>query len=189
MSDSIPRNNPPLPPPPPPPENPSSKILPVVLKMRSNSPSRFFQARITQLQNQVPAPTGLYFFHGSLQDLSLLVDILNLENAPTLRPAYIKGYRCKLWGHYPALMKGDPEDTVTGTVYEVQTIGDAESLASYEGPSYMTISCAVWYTHSEPLAQEEGHAFLFVGNERDLSEASFDLEHWMKRRALAKGRN
>jgi gamma-glutamylcyclotransferase (GGCT)/AIG2-like uncharacterized protein YtfP len=182
MSDSAPRKNPP------PPQNPSSKISPVVLKMRSNSPSRYFPSRVPHPLTEGPPPIGLYFFYGSLQDPGLLEDILNLKDAPTLYPAIIKGYKCKLWGQYPALMKGDLEDIVKGAAYEVKTVGDAERLANYEGPSYTTISCIVQYNSSEVLTQAEGHAFLFVGNERDLSEGLFDLRCWMERRALKKGR-
>lgn len=170
------------PPPPPPPEDPRSKISPTVLKIRTTSPSHFFQSH-SQPQKQTPAPTGLYFFYGSLQDQNLLVDLLGVKHASHLRPAYIKGYKCKLWGHYPALLLGDPGDTVTGAVYEVHTAEDAEKLAAYEGPSYTTVGCSIRYTDGESPIQTEGYVFLFVGNMRDLSEGSFDLKLWSERRA------
>ncbi|KGO71755.1 hypothetical protein PITC_027680 [Penicillium italicum] len=154
--------------------------------MRSKSPSHFFQPQFTRPQNEGPAPTGPYFFYGSLQDQSLLADLLDLKQASHLRPAYIEGYKCKLWGHYPALLSGDPEDTVTGAVYEVRKTEDAEKLAAYEGPSYTTISCSIRYVDDKSPRQAEGYAFLFVGNVRDLDEGSFDLKLWLERRALGR---
>ncbi|KAJ5185195.1 hypothetical protein N7472_010035 [Penicillium cf. griseofulvum] len=171
----------PPPPPPPPPENPRSKISPTVLKMRTTSPS-FFQSH-SQPQKQTLTPTGPYFFYGSLQDQSLLVDLLDVKHASHLRPAYIEGYKCKLWGHYPALLLGDPGDTVTGAVYEIHTAEDARKLAAYEGPSYTTVECSIRYADGESPMQTEGYVFLFVGNMRDLSEGSFDLKLWSERRA------
>ncbi|KAJ5507531.1 hypothetical protein N7527_009674 [Penicillium freii] len=186
MADSARSTNSRPPPPPPPPENPRSKISPTVLKMRSTSSSHFIQSQVPRPQNQGPPPTGPYFFYGSLQDHSLLIDLLDLKQAPHLRPAYIEGYRCKLWGHYPALLSGDPGDTVMGAVYEVPTIKDAEKLAAYEGPSYTTIACSIQYSDGQRPIQAAGYAFLFVGNMRDLSEGSFDLRIWLERRALGR---
>lgn len=148
--------------------------------MRSTSPSHFFlQGR--RPQNQGPPPTGPYFFYGSLQDHSLLIDLLDLKQTPYLRPAYIEGYKCKLWGPYPALLSGDPGDTVTGAVYEVRTIEDAEKLAAYEGLSYTSITCSIQYSDGQSPTQAEGYAFLFVGHMRDLREGSFDLKIWLER--------
>ncbi|KAF7521992.1 hypothetical protein PCG10_007773 [Penicillium crustosum] len=177
-------SRPPPPPPPPPPENPRSKISSTVLKMRRTSPSHFFQSQVPRPQSQGPPPTGPYFFYGSLQDKGLLIDLLDLKQASHLRPAYIEGYKCKLWGPYPALLSGDPGDTVRGAVYEVPTIEDAEKLAAYEGPNYTTIACSIRYADGQSPTQAEGYAFLFVGNMRDLSEGSFDLKIWSERRAL-----
>ncbi|KGO47246.1 hypothetical protein PEX1_076610 [Penicillium expansum] len=149
--------------------------------MRSTSPSHFFQSQVPRPRIQRPAPTGPYFFYGSLQDQSLLVDLLDLKQASHLRPAYIEGYKCKLWGHYPALLSSGPGDIVTGAAYEVPTIEDAEKLAAYEGPSYTTIACSIRYADDQSPRQAEGYAFLFVGNMRDLSEGSFDLKLWLER--------
>lgn len=82
------------------------------------------------------------------------------------------------------MVSGDPGDTVTGAVYEVPTVEDAEKLAAYEGPSYTTVACSIWYVDGQSPLQAEGYAFLFVGNTRDLREGSFDLKHWLERRAL-----
>ncbi|CAG8926060.1 unnamed protein product [Penicillium salamii] len=177
--DSMPDKSPP-PPPPPPPVNLSSKIAPAVLKMRTTSPSSHFTSQ-TRTEDPGPAPTGPYFFYGSLQDPGLLRHILGLEDNPTFRPAQLKGFKCRLWGQYPALLSGDPDDTVTGTVYEVQTVHHAERLANYETASYQAVPCAAQYTDCESSSQLQAHVFLFVGNLRDLSDGSFDLDRWLER--------
>ncbi|KAK9854974.1 AIG2-like [Penicillium brevicompactum] len=179
-------DNKPPPPPPPAPEELGPKVSPAVLKMRSSSPSKYFPPHSSRALDQDPTPAGLYFFYGSLQDPSLLVDILKLESPPTLRPAHINGFTSRLWGHYPALLRGDLDDTVTGTVYEVPTMNGAKRLADYEGPSYQPIPCDVLYADDDVPSQAKAYVFLFVGNSRDLSEGSFDLEKWLERRALMK---
>jgi hypothetical protein len=50
--------------------------------------------------------TGPYFFYGTLMDPSMLMEILELKEKPTLRPAKIGHYSCKRWGQYPALING-----------------------------------------------------------------------------------
>lgn len=154
--------------------------------MRSSSPSKYFPPQTARTIDSGPIPTGLYFFYGSLQDPSLLVDILKLESPPILRSAHIDGFKCQLWGHYPALLNGIRDDTVTGTVYEVHTVDDAKLLADYEGPSYQLVPCDVLFADHDAPSQAKAYVFLFVGNLRDLSEGSFDLEKWLERRALVK---
>ncbi|KAG0159257.1 hypothetical protein PDIDSM_6779 [Penicillium digitatum] len=151
------------------------------------SPLFFLNPKSADLQTKALLQQDPYFFYGSLQDQRLLIDLLDLKEAPHLRPAYIEGYQCKLWGHYPALLFGGLGDTVTGTVYEVPTVEDAEKLVAYEGPSYTTTACLIRYADCHAPIQAEGYAFLFVGNMRDLSEGSFDFKRWLERRAL--GRN
>ena len=176
------------PPPPPPPVNLSSKTAPAVLKLRTFSPNVYFPPQTPRSEISGPAPTGHYFFYGSLQDPGLLADILGLESCPQLRPAYLKGFKCSLWGFYPALLNGNQDDVVKGTVYMVQSVNHAERLAHYEGPSYQAIPCEMQYTDCEPHAPLQAHAFLFLGNSRDLSDGSFDLASWSEKRALMKGK-
>jgi hypothetical protein len=45
------------------------------------------------------APTGPYFFYGTLTDPSMIRGILGLEREPELRPANIADYACKLWNN------------------------------------------------------------------------------------------
>ncbi|KAL5356738.1 hypothetical protein BJX96DRAFT_143280 [Aspergillus floccosus] len=63
-----------------------------------NSPSRHFLPALNPPPrvDLLAAPTGRYFFYGTLADPSMLCDILELKTAPELRPAYLIGYECKL---------------------------------------------------------------------------------------------
>ena len=65
-------------------------------------------------------------------DPSILSSVLGLDPAAAeqrksdfdLRPAYIVGYECKLWGPYPALVDG-PESgssSIDGAVFQVRTV-------------------------------------------------------------------
>ncbi|KAI9658466.1 MAG: hypothetical protein M1831_003904 [Alyxoria varia] len=128
-------------------------------------------------------PTGPYFLYGTLRDPSMLSGVIGLSSKPTLRPAYITGYKRKLWGPYPALVEGDPDEEVEGFVYDVHSREDAGKLASYETKNYTASPCRIRYSPRDgamPVCGD-GHVFVFVGRRRDLSEGNFDLEAWMKR--------
>ena len=169
------------PPPPPPPDNPGSKVSPYVLKLRSAPPNSFYQApNPPPMVDLCAAPTGPYFFYGTLTDPSILREVLGLENEPELRPAYILGYECKLWGQYPALLDA-PGSVVNGAVYRVQTVEHGGRLAAYETSNYCTHPCRIEYTDGKAPAQDFGYTFKFIGNQRDLSEGAFDLSVWLKR--------
>ncbi|KAJ5748398.1 uncharacterized protein N7511_010094 [Penicillium nucicola] len=162
------------PPPPPPPTNPNTKISPSVLKLKTISPDSVLFAPTPKTRK--PAPTGQYFFYGTLQHPTLLKNILDLSENPVLRPAYLDGYKTKLWGSYPALLPGRPHDTVQGSIYEVMCVEHAERLANYETNSYATQTCEVRFGEDKNSVYTEGVCFLFVGNERDLVEGGFDLQ-------------
>lgn len=126
------------------------------------------------------APTGPYFFYGTLSDPAMLRDVLGLETEPQLRPATMVGYECKLWGQYPALLDA-PEKIVHGSVFHVETEEQGGRLAEYETKSYRADPCLIQYTDGNEPAEDIGHVFKFVGNVRDLSDGTFDLETWLKR--------
>ena len=61
-------------------------------------------------------------------DLSLLAEILQLPQKPTLRPARIISYERKAWGQYPALVDSAMGTELEGAVYEVATIREQATL-------------------------------------------------------------
>lgn len=169
------------PPPPPPPEDPKSKVSTFFKKLRATPPGYFFQPEIPPRHTDpFAAPTGPYFFYGTLSDPAMLRDILGLKTKPQLRPATITGYECKLWGQYPALLDA-PEKVVHGAVYHVETEKHGERLASYETKNYRADPCRINYTDGSEPVEDLGHVFKFVGNVRDLSDGTFDLGTWLRR--------
>ncbi|PLN85531.1 hypothetical protein BDW42DRAFT_190813 [Aspergillus taichungensis] len=128
-----------------------------------------------------PAPTGPYFFYGTLTDPCLVRELLELDHEPEFRPAYIEGYECKLWGPYPALV-GAPGSTVEGAVYQVTTEKHAARLAAYETVNYRADPCCIYYRDGEEPAQDTGYTFIFAGNRKDVTEGVFDLTIWLGRK-------
>ena len=173
---------PPTPPPIPPRPETKSRVSPFVMKLRAAPPGYFFQSVLPPPPTYFhTAPTGSYFFYGTLMDPSMLTEILNLEVLPELRPATVTGYACKLWGQYPALIDGATGANVEGAVYKVATRDHGEKLAYYETKNYATRPCIIEYTDGKEPARADGWTFVFVGNKRDLSEGEFDLMVWLKR--------
>ncbi|KAJ5219125.1 uncharacterized protein N7498_001224 [Penicillium cinerascens] len=163
----------PPPPPPPPPQYRRTEV-----KLRSTPLSQHFFTQTPKARG--PAPTGPYFFYGSLLDPCILVEILGLDTEPELRPAYLEGFASKLWGQYPALVES-PDSVVEGAVYNVQTVVDAQKLADYETRNYTPVARDIRYSDGRFPTQQAGHVFVFDGNPTDLSEGTFDLRVWLKR--------
>ncbi|GIC93114.1 gamma-glutamylcyclotransferase family protein [Aspergillus udagawae] len=169
------------PPPPPLPSNPHSKISPYVLKLRSAPPGYFYQPpKKPKPVDLFAAPTGPYFFYGTLTDPPMIAEILELIEEPKLRPAHIVGYECKMWGQYPALLDR-PGSVVEGAAYRVRTTQDAERLAEYETGNYCAEDCLIRYTDGMESSEDLGYTFKFVGDPRELSEGEFDLKVWLRR--------
>ena len=166
--------------PPPPPGIPGSKISSYVSKVEAAPPDYYFQApNPPQYVDLFDAPTGLYFFYGTLTDPSMICEILGLETEPELRPALLVGYVCKLWGQYPALLDA-PDSVVEGAVYHVKTVEHGERLAAYETCNYCADPSRIQYTDGKEPAEDVGYTFKFIGNHADLNEGTFDLRIWLK---------
>jgi gamma-glutamylcyclotransferase (GGCT)/AIG2-like uncharacterized protein YtfP len=114
-------------------------------------------------------------------DPQMLADVLGLDQVPELRPAKVVGYSCKLWGQYPALQDGPQDAEVRGAVYHVQSVAHGKRLAEYEINSYKAMPCLIRYTDGKSPVENDGHAFLFVGNPRDLEGGDFALLKWRER--------
>ena len=125
-----------------------------------------------------------YFFYGSLMDDQKLIQVLGLTHPPVLRPATIVGYSIKMWGPYPTLVEGPPENVLNGMAYEVQHERHEKRLAYYETDAYMCATCLI-----KPASggdQIAGKTFVWAGdpNDRILRPGSFDLEAWKKGRQM-----
>lgn len=60
-----------------------------------------------------------YFFYGTLTNPATLQRILDLHDEPKLRKADIIGYALAKWCDYPALIDGQQDQVVSGSVYAV----------------------------------------------------------------------
>ncbi|OQD87140.1 hypothetical protein PENANT_c006G04893 [Penicillium antarcticum] len=103
-----------------------------------------------------PAPTGQHFFYGTLHNSTLLTSILDLTEDPVLRPAYLDGYKTKLWGSYPTLLPKEPRVTGQGSVYGVMSVEHVERLATYETNNYATMACELRFEENGDSVYDEG---------------------------------
>lgn len=116
-----------------------------------------------------------HFFYGTLKDAQTLAKVLNLHDLPVLVPAKIIGYRCKLWGEYPALVDGEMGEPVYGMAYEVQSPQEKERLEDYETDHYLRVGCIIEF---EDGSQVTGSTFQWHGEDEELKEGDFDLKDW-----------
>ncbi|KAF9893126.1 hypothetical protein FE257_012537 [Aspergillus nanangensis] len=157
-------------PPPPPPPPPAASHHPSKVKLRTVSPTHYFPPSTPPPRTgSSVSPTGVYFFYGTLADPLMLREILGLESEPPRRPASLTGYKCMLWGQYPALLDGSGS-TVEGVACYIQTEAQAAKLAAYETDHYHADPCRIDYTDEKEPAQAMGYTFRFVGNHNDLSD-------------------
>ncbi|EGP86784.1 uncharacterized protein MYCGRDRAFT_28606, partial [Zymoseptoria tritici IPO323] len=172
----------PPPAPPLPPSKPEEKPS-ISLKLRAGPPDWALEghAKSTALDHITP-PAGPYFFYGTLQDPGILSEVLRLDDKPALKPARVVGYAVKLWGQYPALVDGSPEEMVEGAVFEVANEAAAARLAQYETKAYRASPCQIRMVNGcEEEEVVEGYAFVYDGNVKDLSDGKFDLRVWLRR--------
>ncbi|KAK7750655.1 hypothetical protein SLS62_007355 [Diatrype stigma] len=84
-----------------------------------------------------------FFFYGSLQDTSQLRSVCDLESTPLLRRAFIRSWRVMMWGPFPALVPGAPDDVVHGMVWRCDTGRHVMSLCEYESRNYRLEYCDI----------------------------------------------
>jgi gamma-glutamylcyclotransferase (GGCT)/AIG2-like uncharacterized protein YtfP len=108
-------------------------------------------------------------------DPTTLAKVLNLRDRPVLLPAKILGYRCMLWGPYPALIDDYFGGTVHGMAYEVQSPKEAELLEAYETNHSENTACRI---ELEDGTNVRGRTFKWQGRMEDLVERVFDLRDW-----------
>lgn len=120
-----------------------------------------------------------YFFYGTLMDPSVLAEVLKLRDPPTLVPAKIAGYRCKLWGQYPALGDDLNGSVVHGKAYVVQTLSQRKRLEAYETDHYKIAPCQIKTQDGKEIV---GSTFVWAGDEAELREGNFDLKDWQMNR-------
>ncbi|KFY10393.1 hypothetical protein V491_07669 [Pseudogymnoascus sp. VKM F-3775] len=116
-----------------------------------------------------------HFFYGTLMDPQTLAKVLKLDNLPSLIPARVSGYHCKLWGEYPALVGGEPDEPVYGMAYEIQSPEENELLQAYETDCYVRTGCIIEF---EDGTEVTGNTFKWCGDKTELREGEFNLKDW-----------
>ena len=141
---------------------------------------KFIQAEQSGYSSPSPrAPSAFckefHFFYGTLMDAQTLAKALKLNSLPVLVPAKISGYHCMLWGEYPALVGGEPDEPVYGMAYKVQSPEENELLEAYETDHYLRIGCIVEF---EDGTEAIGNTFKWRGDKTELKEGEFNLKDW-----------
>ena len=106
-------------------------------------------------------------------DPARLTDVLHLKERPTLQPATIIGYHCKLWGPYPALLNGPCGAKVEGVVFEVQSEEQVKLLQDYETKRYRKDFCQIQLRDGSIV---QGMTFVWRSDVEELREGVFDLK-------------
>ncbi|KAL0574382.1 hypothetical protein V5O48_007583 [Marasmius crinis-equi] len=125
------------------------------------------------MSNPPPGPK-LMFFYGTLKLPHILKDVARLDATPTLRDGTIRGYKVKMWGPYPALVKAtDEEEVVTpGRAWMLHEDRHLQRLIFYETKNYRLEEVGVYLDDaSTPVS---GYTFVFNGHDRDLVDGVFD---------------
>ncbi|KAL9098070.1 MAG: hypothetical protein Q9163_006198, partial [Psora crenata] len=108
-------------------------------------------------------------------DQQRLCLVLGLKSVPILRPAYVIGYECMLWGPYPALVN-KVGGIVHGVAYKVQDEANVENvrekLARYETDKYRRALVAASY---EDGSEATASAFVWDSDREELEAGAFDL--------------
>ncbi|KAI9775772.1 MAG: hypothetical protein M1839_000900 [Geoglossum umbratile] len=111
-------------------------------------------------------------------DLSTLTKVLGISYRPPTCPATVTGYKCKLWGQYPALVDEPLGETISGVAYEIQSQDEKTGLETYEGDSYALEGCLIKFENGTRML---GLTFKWKGDLGVLKDDSFDLRDWQTR--------
>ena len=113
-------------------------------------------------------------------DPATLVKVLHLSEPPTLQPARVTGYQCKLWGQYPALLDGPPGAKVEGVAFEVETAEQVKLLQDYVTKRYMEDGCIIKLGDGSEVM---GSTFTWRSNVQELHEGLFDLKDFQMKQS------
>lgn len=127
----------------------------------------------------IPDGPKLFFFYGTLQLPQILQRVLGLQETPTLREAKISGYRIRMWGRYPALVKV-PSSTITvGKAWIMHVESHLARLAYYETRNYRLEAVEIAFEGSEDGMTSSGFTFVWNGAEEDLKDGEFDADRFL----------
>jgi hypothetical protein len=119
-------------------------------------------------------------------DASTLAKILQVAEAPWLRPARMIGYQMRLWGPYPALIDGPTGHAVEGVACEILTQKHVDRLIAYETEKYFIYPCEIELLDVGIGRKEivEGNYFKWNGKLDELQEGEFSLKKYLRQKKL-----
>ncbi len=119
------------------------------------------------------------FFYGSLMNVTLTQAILQLPQPPVFRPGKIHGFKKKMWGAFPALVRSEG-DEVHGVALEIEDEEQFLRLQHYETSAYCWCFCDIETEDGAIITK--GRTFRWAGHpdSSELEDAEFDLQHFEK---------
>lgn len=130
---------------------------------------------------------GCYFFYGGLMDPSTLAKVLQVAEAPWLRPAHMMGYEMRLWEPYPALIDGPTGHAVEGVACEILTQTHVDRLIAYETEKYFIYLCVIALLDVGVGRKEivDGNVFKWEEKLEELQEGEFSLKKYLRQKKMA----
>jgi len=128
---------------------------------------------------KVPFTPCYMFFYGSLMDIDILQLIAGLKSSPTMAPATITGFRMRMWGPFPTIIKAET-GKVTGTYWKCDQEDHFQRLKAYETNAYSWCFCDAETEDGKVL--KGCRTFCWRGNPEsdELEDGKFDLAHYQK---------
>jgi hypothetical protein len=120
-----------------------------------------------------------FFFYGSLMNPTVAQAILRLPHVPVLRPGKIYGFKKRMWGAFPALVRSEGHE-VQGVTFEMQDEQQFRRLQHYETSSYCWCYCDIETEDGSII--KGGRTFRWAGHpdSSELEDVDFDMHRFEK---------
>ncbi len=130
----------------------------------------------------VPLKSGWLFLYGTLMDPEVLQSILSLSEPPQLRNATVRGFRLKMWGIYPALVRASDRISgeLKGKAYWLETWEQLEKLEAYETKAYQWCLCDIILEDGTKVENARTFRWAASPEDKELEEGRFDLERFQR---------
>ena len=114
------------------------------------------------------------FLYGALSLPHILRRVLDLPEPPVLEPIFIAGFKVKMWGKYPSVVKDFEGDCMEKKVQGVAFIASEEQtklLEGYAGENYKLAPVMAMKGHDDGGLR---YMFEWCGPQEELTDGNFD---------------
>ncbi|KAK2739950.1 hypothetical protein FQN57_006269 [Myotisia sp. PD_48] len=121
-----------------------------------------------------------FFFYGPWMCSTAIERIFHNGEFISSRKAEITGYEVAQWGYYPALIKAEEGQRVSGYAAVASNAAMVHKLEFYESNGFKIVPVQIKFLDQEegsPNQTTEGYVFLFDGDMGDLKK--LDREQWL----------